>query len=185
MNETSVIVNPSAGRGRGARLLDDIRSGLRHPGGSDIALTEKPGDEEILARAAIARGCSRIIVVGGDGTCGRVANAILTSKQNCTLAMIPCGTGNDVAKTLGISHLTVEQIAALVERGESRRIDVGHVDGSYFLNSCGFGFDPSVLEASNHVRFLKGDAVYIYSALRQLFSYPGVDVSTNGVARVK
>jgi diacylglycerol kinase (ATP) len=42
-----------------------------------------------------------------------------------------------------------------------------------------------VLDASNRVRFLKGDAVYIYSALRQLFSYPGVEVSTNGVAGVK
>jgi diacylglycerol kinase (ATP) len=55
------------------------------------------------------------------------------------------------------------------------------VDGLHFLNSCGFGFDASVLEASNQVRFLKGDAVYIYSALRQLFGYRGIEVSSTGI----
>jgi diacylglycerol kinase (ATP) len=62
---------------------------------------------------------------------------------------------------------------------------VGLADGHYFLNSCGFGFDASVLEASNRVRFLKGDAVYIYSALGQLFTYRGIEVSANGVPGVK
>lgn len=78
-----------------------------------------------------------------------------------------------------------EQIANLVVRGEATRIDVGLVDGHHFLNSCGFGFDASVLEASNRVRFLKGDAVYIYSALSQLFTYRGIEVSANGVPGVK
>lgn len=51
----------------------------------------------------------------------------------------------------------------------------------HFLNSCGFGFDASVLEASNDVKVLKGDAVYIYSALRQLFGYRGLEVSSTGI----
>ncbi|HMI55024.1 MAG TPA: YegS/Rv2252/BmrU family lipid kinase, partial [Gemmatimonadaceae bacterium] len=141
-----------------------------------------------LTRDAIARACSAIIVVGGDGTCARVANAILSSATNCSIAVIPCGTGNDFAKTLGVGHLSVENIAAVVERGESQRIDVGHADGYYFLNSCGFGFDASVLEASQQIRFLKGDAVYIYAALAQLFTYRGIDVSPDrapGVQRGK
>jgi diacylglycerol kinase family enzyme len=62
---------------------------------------------------------------------------------------------------------------------------VGRVDGHYFINSCGFGFDASVLEASTRVRFLKGNAVYIYSALTQLFTYPGTEVSVRGVPGVK
>ncbi|HST07744.1 MAG TPA: hypothetical protein VLJ83_06200, partial [Gemmatimonadaceae bacterium] len=56
-------------------------------------------------------------------------------------------------------------------------------DGHYFLNSCGFGFDASVLEANNPVRFLSGDAVYIYSALLQLFGYRAQHVSAAGVLR--
>jgi diacylglycerol kinase family enzyme len=58
-------------------------------------------------------------------------------------------------------------------------MDVGHIEGRTFVNSCGFGFDASVLEATKSVRVLKGDAVYIYSALRQLFTYRGMSVSVD------
>lgn len=135
--------------------------------------------------AALEGGARTIVAIGGDGTCARIANAILQSGRVCRLAVVPCGTGNDFAKTLGVDGCTADDIASLLERGESTQIDVGLVDGVYFLNSCGFGFDASVLEASQRVRFLKGDAVYIYSALRQLFSYRGIDVSVRGVSDVK
>ena len=108
-----------------------------------------------------------------------MANAIIRSQSPCALAVVPGGTGNDFAKTLGVAELTPGQVAELVSRGQSAPIDVGSADGFYFLNSCGFGFDAAVLEASNKVRFLKGDAVYIYSALRQLFTYAGVKVAAN------
>jgi diacylglycerol kinase (ATP) len=96
------------------------------------------------------------------------------------LAVVPSGTGNDFAKTLGISGLSMDQIAALVAGEESALIDVGVADDNYFLNSCGFGFDASVLAATKRVRFLKGNAVYIYAALAQLFSYRGISVSSDG-----
>jgi diacylglycerol kinase (ATP) len=91
--------------------------------------------------------------------------------------VVPCGTGNDFAKTLGVEKLRPGEIAGLVERHQPRRIDVGRADEYYFLNSCGFGFDASVLKATQAVRFLKGDAIYIYSALAQLFTYRGISVS--------
>jgi diacylglycerol kinase family enzyme len=99
--------------------------------------------------------------------------------------MIPCGTGNDFAKTLGVSGYAPEQIATLVGQAQGSRIDVGRADGRYFINSCGFGFDAFVLEATQRVRFLKGDALYIYSALAQLFSYRALDVSIDGALRGK
>jgi YegS/Rv2252/BmrU family lipid kinase len=121
-----------------------------------------------------------VIVVGGDGTCSRVANAILEYRSDCALAVVPCGTGNDFAKTLGVTRYSPAQLALLVSRSTITRIDVGRADNQYFLNSCGFGFDASVLEGSQKVRFLKGDAVYIYSALKQLFSYQGIEVASIG-----
>src|SRR5258706_15578782 len=147
--------------------------------------TSGPGEEEDLAVRAIQNGVTAIVAVGGDGTCGRIANAILRSATSCRLAVVPTGTGNDFAKTLGVSRYSPDQVADLVVRREATRIDVGVADGHYFLNSCGFGFDASVLEASNRVRFLKGDAVYIYSALSQLFGYRGIEVTANGVTDVK
>ena len=148
----------------------------------DAALTEAAGDEARLAERALALGASVIVVFGGDGTCTRVAGSILRSRAACSLAVVPCGTGNDFAKTLGVAKLTVEQITDLARSRPSQRMDIGRADGHPFLNSCGFGFDASVLEATRNVRFLKGDAVYIYSALRQLFTYRGISVSVDDEA---
>jgi diacylglycerol kinase (ATP) len=182
---TCLIVNPAAGRGRIRSALPTVRAVFGARQINAIYETSAPGEEEALAERAIGAGAETIVAVGGDGTCGRIANAILRSTSPCRLAVVPAGTGNDFAKTLGVERYRPEQIAALVVSGDATRIDVGLADGYYFLNSCGFGFDASVLEASNNVRFLTGDAVYVYSALRQLFSYGGVDVSTNGVGGVK
>lgn len=178
-------MNPAAGRGRIRATFPHLRAAFGARGITTVYETSAPGEEEALAERAIAAGARTIVAVGGDGTCGRIANAILQSAIPCRLAVVPGGTGNDFAKTLGVTVYAPGQIADLVVRGDAVRIDVGVADGCYFLNSCGFGFDASVLEASNHVRLLRGDAVYIYSALRQLFSYRGIDVSANGAPGVK
>lgn len=184
MNRIALILNPAAGRGRGSRLLNPLRSRFSYVPPEQLLVTQRSGDESRLARQALDGGSSILVVVGGDGTCARVANTILNAGGNCSIAVIPCGTGNDFAKTLGVRELTVEQIARLIERAKSQCIDVGFADGVYFLNSCGFGFDASVLEATSRVRILKGDAVYIYAALRQLFSYRGIDVAVRGAPGV-
>jgi diacylglycerol kinase (ATP) len=150
-----------------------------------VSFTERAGDEERLTERALHAGAQTIVAVGGDGTVSAIAASLLRRKSTASLAVVPCGTGNDIAKTLGVNRWTPRRIAELVESGTPIRIDVGVVDGHFFLNSCGFGFDASVLEASNHVRLLKGDAVYIYSALRQLFTYRGIDVSVSGLPGVK
>ena len=157
-----------------------MRAEATRQGSIHFEQTSAPGDEERLATSALAGGAEAIVAVGGDGTCSRIANAILRSGRPCRLAVIPSGTGNDFAKTLGVRNLEPKELLELVQRGNVTRIDLGRVDGHYFLNSCGFGFDASVLDASNKVRFLKGDAVYIYSALAQLLTYRGVDVKIDG-----
>jgi diacylglycerol kinase (ATP) len=179
-----LVVNPAAGRGRIRSTLPSLRAAFHARGITTTYETTAPGEEEEIAQRAIGAGARTIVAVGGDGTCGRIANAILRSGVACRLAVVAAGTGNDFAKTLGVSRYTPRQIADLVVRSEATRIDVGLADRYHFLNSCGFGFDASVLEASNDVRLLKGDAVYIYSALRQLFSYRGIDVSATGAPGV-
>ena len=173
------IANPAAGRGKVQSSLPSIREALARRGITTFCQTTTAGEEAILAQRAIAAGCTTIVAVGGDGTCTQIANAIVASQSSCALAVLPVGTGNDFAKTMGVSHYSADQIADLVAAGRESRIDVGVIDGRHFLNSCGFGFDASVLDASNHVKRLKGDAVYIYSALKQLFTYQGLDVSAD------
>jgi diacylglycerol kinase (ATP) len=173
-------VNPEAGRGRTPAAHQRLLETFRRDGFADVSETGAAGEEFALAKKAIAEGVTTIVAVGGDGTCSGVASAIVESKAACRLAVIPAGTGNDFAKTLGVDKLSPESIAALVASGRERRIDVGVADGHHFLNSCGFGFDASVLEASNTVRWLKGNAVYVYSALKQLLTYRGALVSADG-----
>jgi len=165
-------------------MLPAIRKIFSDRGITTLYETSSAGDEERLTRRAIQEGCSTIVAVGGDGTCGRIAGAILESKAQCRLAVLASGTGNDFAKTLGVEKLTPDEVAELVVRGHETLIDVGLADGHYFVNSCGFGFDSSVLEATKRIRLLKGNAVYIYAALKQLFTYRGVNVSANGATGV-
>jgi diacylglycerol kinase (ATP) len=179
-----LIVNPAAGRRRRRGAIPRLRKVFCERGITEIFETTAPGEEEALARTAIDRGARTIVAIGGDGTCSGIANGILHSGTSCRLAVFPCGTGNDFAKMLGVSDYSPAMIADLALKGRETRIDVGLADGRYFLNSCGFGFDAAVLEASNHVRFLKGDAVYIYAALTKLFTYRGARVRARGIPGV-
>jgi len=185
VSRVCIVVNPAAGRGDASKRLPRILRGFAQAGITEVLTTATSGDEERVTFAALEMGFTTIAVVGGDGTSSRVATTILQAGADCALAVVPCGTGNDFAKTLGVLDHTPEQIAALCAQAAHTRIDVGLADQRYFLNSCGFGFDASVLEASSRTRFLKGNALYIYSALTQLFTYRGTEVSVKGVPGVQ
>jgi len=171
------LLNPAAGKGAARRRLHEITQSFAAFGIVDIRETLRSGDEERATLEAIAEGWTTIAVIGGDGTCSRVADAIVRSGADCALAVIRAGTGNDFAKMLGVAGYDHGRLAALIAAGNTTAIDVGRIDGRHFVNSCGFGFDASVLEASKRVRLLKGDAVYVYAALAQLFTYRGRTVA--------
>ncbi len=173
-----VIVNPAAGRGRGARALPAIREAFAAVGITDIRLTESKEDERLIAQRAIDEGARTIVACGGDGTWGNVANALLASgaASDVRLGLIAAGTGNDFAKTVGAPASDFAATAKLVAEGREARVDVGRIEDHYFLNICGFGFDIAVLEDIPKIPLLKGDAVYVVSALRQIVGYGGVDI---------
>ncbi|HEX6627914.1 MAG TPA: diacylglycerol kinase family protein [Gemmatimonadaceae bacterium] len=179
----AVIINPAAGRGGIRASIPAIREAFSRREVTAFYETTTSGEEATLAQRAIATGAKIIVAVGGDGTCSQIANVIVDSQAECALSMLPAGTGNDFAKTLGVARFDAERTADLVTTAQPVAIDVGSIDGRYFLNSCGFGFDASVLDASNRVQFLKGDAVYVYSALKQLLTYKGVQVSADRVVQ--
>lgn len=68
-------------------------------------------------------------------------------------------------------------------RGNAKTIDVGRVNGRHFLNIAGFGFDIAVLEHSKRVRWIRGELLYLYCALRQMKSYPGFTLKSDLGAR--
>jgi diacylglycerol kinase (ATP) len=179
-----VVFNPHSGKGRGARLMAPVLAALRASDGEvEHGATTRPGEEAELTAAAIGRGLRRVVAVGGDGTWGNVANAILRSGKDVTLGIIPAGTGCDLAKSLGVPANDLAACARIVRDGQVRAIDVGRIEDKYFLNVAGFGYDIAVLEDSWRVRWLSGGLLYQYCALRQIHAYPGfpVEIEVDGV----
>jgi diacylglycerol kinase (ATP) len=137
-------------------------------------VSRAPGEEVALAERAIAEGCRTIVAVGGDGTWGNVAGAILRSGQPVALGLVPGGTGSDFAKSVGVPADDVPACARIVREGHVRMIDVGRVEDRYFLNIAGFGFDVAVIEDSRRARPLRAPVLYLACALRELYFYPGL-----------
>jgi len=180
-----VIINPASGRGRGAKAEGAIRRAFASVGVTDIRTTSAKGDEQLVALRAIEDGVGTIVAVGGDGTWGNVANAIIRSGADVRLALCAAGTGNDFAKTLGVPSTDFAATARLAVEGPDTRVDVGQIEHRYFLNVTGFGFDIAVLEDIENISWLKGDALYKYSALRQLFRFPGVSIDVSSAAKAR
>jgi YegS/Rv2252/BmrU family lipid kinase len=166
------VFNPASGRGRGSRLIGPVLQALG--GGVGHGVSRAPGEEVALAERAIAEGCRTLVAVGGDGTWGNVAGAVLRSGQPVRLGLVPGGTGSDFAKSLGIPDDDVPGCARIVREGHVRLIDVGKIEDHYFLNIAGFGFDVAVIEDSRDARLLRGPLLYLVCALRQLYRYPGL-----------
>jgi diacylglycerol kinase (ATP) len=171
-----VILNPAAGQGRGARREAELRGAFAAVGVADIWTTRARGDEQTLTDRALREGARTIVAVGGDGTWSNVANAIIRSGADVRLALASGGTGNDFAKTVGAPASDYHATARLALDGPDARVDVGMIEDKYFLNVAGFGFDIAVIEHAKRVGWLKGDLVYTYAALRQLFGYRGIPI---------
>jgi YegS/Rv2252/BmrU family lipid kinase len=165
-----VVVNPVAGGGRAARILPHVRAVFARQGVSSFVETRAPGDEGRIVDEAVAGGIGTLVAVGGDGTWSNLADAILRSRAAVRLALVPAGSGNDLAKGLGIRGDDIEAWAHVALEGRPRRIDVGCVEGRHFVNALGFGLDVTVLEAMLRVRRLRGEWAYLYCAARSLLS---------------
>jgi diacylglycerol kinase (ATP) len=178
MARVCVILNPASGRGRGGKAAPAIRAAFADVGVTEVRLTSGRGDEAVQARRAIDDGFDTLVACGGDGTWSQVANAILGTGagRSVRLALVAAGTGNDFAKTVGVPARDFRTTARLCVDGGDSVVDVGRVGDKHFLNVTGFGFDIAVLEDIERIAWLKGDLLYLYSALRQLFNYHGVDI---------
>jgi diacylglycerol kinase (ATP) len=174
-----VVINPASGKGRGASLRGPVLAALGASIGVDHAQTTGPGDETRLTRKALADGYRTIVAVGGDGTWSHVGAAIVDSGLPASLGLVAGGTGCDLAKTLLIPARDVKRAARVILDGHTRTIDAGRIEGKLFLNIAGFGFDIAVIEDATKVRWLGGDLLYLYCALRQLRRFPGFSVETS------
>ena len=168
------IINPNAGRNHPKKyqaLIQLIKAQSSHC----LLETSKPLEAPLLVKKAIAAGATRIIAVGGDGTINEVASALIGTA--IPLGIIPVGSGNGLARHLGIPLSAVKALA-LAMHGTPQKMDAGSFNGRPFFCTAGIGFDASVAH-----RFAKGSGRgfinYIKATFHTLFNYQPIAVSIN------
>lgn len=164
----SVILNPSAGS---AADLDDIVAKISRLRGVEIRLTTKPGSAARFAKTALAKGRRLIIAAGGDGTLNEVINGIGENLGEAAVGLIPLGTGNDFARTIGVPA-DIEQALELIRAGETRPVDLVRVTSDevrYFVNVSAGGFSGLVNEKlTPQMKKTWGPLAYLRSAAAAL-----------------
>jgi YegS/Rv2252/BmrU family lipid kinase len=160
-----LIVNPSAGGGRAAKLLPRVEAALRARGVAfRVDRTESLAHARELARAALADG-GVAAAMGGDGLLGAVAGELRGTDG--VLGVVPGGRGNDFARKLGIGP-DVERACDVLAGGHARTVDLAEADGRTFLGIASAGFDSEVQVIANATRLPLGRLVYVYATLRAL-----------------
>lgn len=140
-----LVVN-SAASSVTARTQVVIRKALSADHDVTMVETSRPGHATRLARGAAMRGTDVVVALGGDGTLNEAANGLAGS--DTALAVLPGGSTNVFARTIGLPDDPVEATGALLDalsRNSIRRVGLGSVNGRYFLFNVGMGFDAEVV----------------------------------------
>ncbi len=178
-----LIVNPFARNGTRLADLEAAERFLREHGWRvDRVHVERPDEVGEQAREAVEQGYNVVIVAGGDGSLGQAADAL--AGTDVALGIIPAGTGNILARDLGLPipapwypHAFLDAARLLVESAWYR-VDVGCLADSTrtrrFLNWCGSGFDATVtlrVEPFPEEKRRWGVAAYVLPAVQELLTY--------------
>jgi diacylglycerol kinase (ATP) len=167
-----LVVNPTSGKNRGMSLGLEVAHRLRAAGHEVLDLSDETyAAARDRALGAIAQGLDVLAVVGGDGMVHLGVN--LAAETKTPLAVIAAGTGNDVARGLGLPVHDPVRAADLVTTGVPRSIDaVRHVDvhgvHRWYAGVLGAGFDSLVNERANTWPWPKGQMRYNLAILREL-----------------
>lgn len=135
------ILNPAAGKGRINQIQDKLRQTLKELGiPGEFAKTTGPGDATRMAAAAVDKGFTTVVAVGGDGTVNEVVNGI--KKDNVAVGIIPIGDSNLLARRLGIENW-MHATSVLAQR-RITSLSLIAAGQNYFLNSLIIGFESDL-----------------------------------------
>ncbi len=190
-HKTLFLVNPMADRGRSLAIIEQLRPIVDELGGADWKSTSAPFHAASIAREAAEAGYNRLIAAGGDGTVHEVVNGLMSvpAAARPLLGIVPLGSGNDFAHTLGIGG-TPRVSLTRAYTGQPKRIDVGEfqIDGRepmFFNNTLGMGFDATVTIHTHHLSFLRGFIMYFVAVLQTIVlnhDAPRMAITTEGEA---
>lgn len=147
MKRVLLVANPAAGRGR-EQLLREAKSALAGAFALEVAETGGRGDATKFARDGVDLGVQAVVALGGDGTANEVAQALVHT--DVALGIVAGGTTNVMARSIGMPAAVQEAcalLAARIDSGARKRINVGSISDRFFLFAAGMGLDAEVIRA--------------------------------------
>lgn len=177
--DLALIYNPASGRGRGARSVDQLLQLLE---GRRLAVrklpTQSPGHAVALARQVAREGADLLLALGGDGTVRDVAEGL--GGASLPVGLLPAGTGNDLARTLGIPQ-DLSTALEIALSGHPRALDVWRWNDTPFVNIAGVGVDAAVAATVNRkYRSLSGTLAYVAAFLTTFPTYQPFEIRLRG-----
>ena len=167
ITDVALLVNPAAGRGRGARIGPVAVRELRRLG---LTVRELIAGDAVeassLARAAVAAGCGALVVCGGDGVVSLGLDAVAGTAVS--FGVVPAGSGNDFARALGLPVGDVAAALSVVAAGRTRSMDLGRAGGRWFGGVLAAGFDSRVNDRMNRMRWPRGRTRYHAAIVAEL-----------------
>ncbi|HVF72651.1 MAG TPA: diacylglycerol kinase family protein [Chthoniobacterales bacterium] len=168
MPKTCIILNPSAGS---VKNSEEVVALLEQLPNAEVCLTSKAGSAARAAKSAIKKGAEIIVAAGGDGTLNEVINGIGENLGEARVGLIPLGTGNDFARSIGVP-VELEAAIDLIRDGHTRPVDLVRVTSDevrYFVNVSAGGFSGLVNEKlTPELKKSWGPLAYLRSAAAAL-----------------
>jgi len=178
LGRTLIIANPAAYSGRGeAAAIFAMRyfsSYTTTASSCEVRLTESGGDATQMA--ANAQEYETVLALGGDGVIHETVNGLMRIPEELRprLGVIPMGSGNDFARTLGMRINDPEAAINQLFDGQKRRVDLGKVNETYFMQTLSFGLDAAIaLDTTNrraHSSAYSGSMLFVTSGFKLILT---------------
>lgn len=167
-DKVCLIINPVSGTESKKNIPEDVAAALdQKKNDLIIRVTGYPLHASEIAREAIRDGYKSVIIAGGDGTVNEAARELVNTST--TLGIIPLGSGNGLARDLGIP-IDAEKALDIVLQGHTRSIDYGTANGHIFFCTCGFGFDAFISDRFADER-KRGPLGYVRNVLESVVDF--------------
>ncbi|GAB5539719.1 MAG: YegS/Rv2252/BmrU family lipid kinase [Salibacteraceae bacterium] len=168
------VVNPNSGTGKSS-YVSKVLKGL-NPSLAEVAESTSIEQSENIVKQALRENRRAIIAVGGDGTVHSIGKLLINT--NTALGVIPVGSGNGIARHLGVS-MNLKKAVQTVLSGHERTIDTFKVNGHTAIGFAGIGFDGKVAE-NFHNHHTRGFWSYVKLTLNTYRAYQSTDYSVDG-----
>lgn len=176
MKKVKFIYNPISGSASNPKLLDTVIHIYQQHGRCIIPF--RIGEEIELEEAFrdIDESYEHILISGGDGTVNRAINIYEQKGLQLPIALLPTGTANDFAKYLNMP-LDIKEACEKILSSEIRHVDLGLVNGKYFINVFSFGLFTEVSQKTpTHLKNTFGKLAYYFSGIKELPSFQKMDL---------